>query len=372
MRILPLVAELDYHTVLQYLRLPRPGGATLKWMLVAVLAAILAFVIYEFVAQVFRRSAAKKRSEENFEQLTLVCGLTVEEIRLLRHLIGICGIQHPDRLLMSFEFFNQCLEEKGPAASGPVTQATAEKLRTIRNKIFFGERSRLEPIKSTRALKTNQQLHLKRMLTGEVYMTPVVDTGTSGLLVSTPREEGEYLEVKPGERFEVYFWRDRDAGYTFETEVVGQSGTHYLITILGHVDDIKRTQRRQYHRVSVLIPVTAVPIIRDDLERISRGEPVDTQQYPGLQAYIVDMSGTGFAFACRTALNVDDLISIHLQPEGGTARIPVIGKVLNVTRKEVTDEFLMHAEFVGLSADTHEKILQFVYSQSSGNVSGAV
>ena len=43
-----------------------------------------------------------------------------------------------------------------------------------------------------------------------------------------------------------------------------------------------------------------------------------------------------------------------------------------ITKKEATNEFLMHAEFVGLSAKTHEKILQYVYSQANRGVSDVV
>jgi c-di-GMP-binding flagellar brake protein YcgR len=372
MGILPLAAELDYRTIAKYLRLPRPTGATLTWMLLAVLCAILLFVLYELITRTVRRATEKRRSEEDFEQLTLVCALTPEEIRLLRHLIGICGVKYPDRILTSFEFFNQCLEEKGPASKGPITAAIAERLKTVRNKIFFGERSRLMPIRSTRELAPNQRLHLKRVSTGEIYMAPVVDTGPSGLLITTPRVNNGYVEVRPGERIEVYFWRERDAGYTFATNVVGQTGTRYLITILEHVDDIERTQRRRYHRVAVLIPVTATPVMRDDLDKISRGEQIDIDKYPSLQAYVVDISGTGFAFASRTTLRADDLVHIEIEPEKGASKIPIIGKVLNVTRKESTGEYLMHAEIVGLRADTHEKILEFVYAQSKRGVSGIV
>lgn len=366
MRILPLAAELDYRTVMQYLKLPKPSGDTLRWMAIAVLGAILVFVLYEVVARIFRRTTEKKRSEEDFEQLSLVCGLTPEEIRMLRHLIGICNVQYPDRLMTSFEFFNQCLEEKGPAASGPLTKSTAERLKTVRNKIFFGERSKLPPIKSTRELAPNQRLHMKRVLTDEVFMTPVVDAGTSGLLVATPRVKDEYVEMEPGEQIEAYFWRERDAGYSFESEVVGQSGTHYLITILRHIDGIERAQRRQYHRVAVLLPVEVTPVTREGIDKISSGEKVDKDLYPSLQAYIVDMSGTGFAFAGRTALRTDDIVYVELKPDDGGSAIPIIGKILNVTKKAGTDEFLMHAEFVGLAADTHERILHFVYSQARG------
>jgi c-di-GMP-binding flagellar brake protein YcgR len=372
LRFLAGAADLDYRTLLQYLRLPRPSGDTLRWMLVSVIAAILFFIMYEIVARIIRRSTEQRRSEENFQQLTLVCGLTPEEIRLLRHLIGICGIQYPDRLLTSFEFFNRCLEERGPASSGPITRPIAERLRAVRNKVFFGERSRLSPIKSTRELTPNQRLHMKRLSTGQIFMAPVVDSGPTGLLVATPRLDDEYLEVRPGERFEIYFWRERDAGYGFETEALGQSGTRYLITILKHVDHIERTQRRQYHRISVLIPITVVPMLREDLDKISGGEPVYTEQYPSLKAYIVDISGTGFAFASRIALRANDLVHIELEPEGESKTIPLFGKVINVTKREATDEFLMHTEFVGLNADTHEKILQFVYAKAKRGVSGVL
>jgi len=368
---LPLAAEVDYRTIIQYLRLPKHTGPTLTWMLLTVLCAFLIFVLYENIMRVIRKAKEKRRSEEDFEQLTLVCGLTPEEIRLIRHLIGICGIQYPDRILTSFEYFNQCLEEKGPPSKGPITPAIAGQLKTIRNKIFFGERSRLMPIKNTRDLTPNQRLHLKRVLTGETYSVSVVDSGTSGLLVTTPHENNEYLEAAPGERFEVYFWRERDAGYTFETTVVGQTGTRYMMTILRHVDTIERSQRREYHRITVLIPVTATPVMRDDLDKISRGERVETDEYPSLQAYIVDISGNGFAFAARTPLRTDDLVYVEIEPHKGAAKIPIIGKVLNVTKKPATEEFLMHAEIVGVKADTQERILEFVYAQAKSGFSGA-
>jgi c-di-GMP-binding flagellar brake protein YcgR len=113
-------------------------------------------------------------------------------------------------------------------------------------------------------------------------------------------------------------------------------------------------------------------MLREDLDKISGGEPVYTEQYPSLKAYIVDISGTGFAFASRIALRANDLVHIELEPEGESKTIPLFGKVINVTKREATDEFLMHTEFVGLNADTHEKILQFVYAKAKRGVSGVL
>jgi c-di-GMP-binding flagellar brake protein YcgR len=78
---------------------------------------------------------------------------------------------------------------------------------------------------------------------------------------------------------------------------------------------------------------------------------------------VIDISGAGFALAARTALRPDDLVYIDLPIEGESVTVPLIGKVLNVTRRKTTDEFIMHAEFAGLSPDEQERIFQFVYSQ---------
>jgi len=367
MRIFPLALQLDYKIVFEYIKLPEPSAAALRWMLATVLGLLALFVVYDILSRRIRKKRARQRSGADFNQLALVCRLAPDEVNLLRHLIGVCGIEFPDRLFTSFELFNTCLEEKGPAASGLVSEADTKRLRIIRNKIFFGERSQAPPIKTTHELKSNQWLHLKNIATGGVFMAPVVEAGASGLLVATPRVETKYLEVKPGEKFDIYFWRDRDASYHFEAEAIGQTGIHYLITVLKHVEDIERIQRRHYHRIDTSIQVSAIPVTREELDKISRGETVDTKGHPGMRAYVVDISGAGFALVARTSLSANDLVYIELPTmEGKGSKIPVIGKILSVTKKEITGESLMHAEFVGLSADTHERVFQLIYAHAGG------
>lgn len=373
MRILPLAIKLTYTEIFEYIRPPEASAAALWWMFATILALAGMFAIYEVSSRLLRKKRAHERSRANFNQLVLVCQLTSDEVRFLRHLINVCGIEFPDRLFTSFELFNACLEEKGPGAYGPMGEADAKRLRLIRNKIFFGERSQLPPIRTTHELRSNQRLHLKRVSSGEVLMASVVEAGVSGLLVTTPRVEEKYVKLEPGERFETYFWRDRDASYHFESEVVGQTGEHYFITILKHVDDVERIQRRQFHRIDVSVRVNAIPVTREELDKISRGEAVDTRGHPGLRAYIVDISGAGFGLAAHTALNPNDLVYIEIPTDkSDSAKVPVIGKILSVTKREHTDESLMHAEFAGLSADRHEKIFQFIYTRAGHDVVPAV
>jgi c-di-GMP-binding flagellar brake protein YcgR len=373
MRILPLAIKIDYTTVFEYIKPPKPTAATLWWLLATAIGLVTLFVIYDLMSRRIRKKRARERSETDFKQLTLACRLAPEEVNLLKHLIGVCEIALPDRLFTSFELFNTCLEEFGPDASGPITEADTKRLRLIRNKIFFGERSQLAPIRTTHELRSNQWLHLKRISTGEVFMAPVVEAGPSGLLVSTPLLDNKYVKLNSGEHFDVYFWRDRDASYHFESEVVGQTGSHYLITTLKHVDDVERIQRRQFHRITTSIRVSAIPVTREELDKINRGEAVDTRGHPGLRAYMVDISGAGFALASHTALNANDLVYMEIPPNGGgDSDIPVIGKILNVTEREHTGETLMHAEFVGLSADRHEKIFQFIYTHAGSSTAPGV
>jgi c-di-GMP-binding flagellar brake protein YcgR len=167
--------------------------------------------------------------------------------------------------------------------------------------------------------------------------------------------------MERGELLDIYFWRDRDASYQFESEVLGQSGGRLLITILKHVDDIERIQRRQYHRIDTSIPVTIVPVTRDELEG-SEGKGLQWDQ-PGLSGYIINLSGAGLALAARFPLKPDDLIFVEL-PADDEGCLPVIAKILAVNRREATDEFIMNAEFVGVSADSTERIFRLIYSQA--------
>ena len=365
MRLLPLAIKLDYRIVFEYIKPPRPSTATLWWLFAVVVSLVTAFVVYDILSRQLRRRRAQEQSAEDFNQLVLVCQLASDEVSLLRHLVGVCAIEFPDRLFTSFELFNSCLEEKGPAATGPVSESDAARLRLIRNKIFFGERSRIPPISTTHELKSNQWLHLQRLGTGEVFLAPVVEAGVSGLLVTTPRPEGEYIEFRPGERLDVYFWRERDASYHFESQIVGQTGTHYLITVLKHAEEVERIQRRQFHRIDISVAVNAIPVTRAELERVGCGEAVDTRGHPGFPAYIVDISAAGFALASRTALRPGDLVYIEIPTdEDGETAIPIMGKILSVTEREHTDESLMHAEFAGLSTERHEKIYWFIYTHA--------
>lgn len=362
---LPLAARVDYRTILRYLRPPEPTAGELWWMLAVVLAMGLLFLTFEIISRRLRRNRTMRKSQDDFGQLALVCQLAPEEIKLLRRLVDTGGVGYPGRLFTSFEFFNDLLEETGPSGGGALGDSDIQGLRIIRNKIFFGERTKLPPVKSTRDLRANQWLHLKSRANGRVFMTPVIEAGSSGLLVVTPSVQGKYLEIKPGEVFDIYFWRDRDASYQFESEAIGQSGGRLLITILKHVDDIERVQRRQYHRIDTSIAVSIVPVTRDELEGTDR-KGLRWDQ-PGLPGHVVNLSGSGLALAARFPLKPNDLVFLEL-PGDDDGCLPVIAKILGVRKRDTTDEFIMNAEFAGMSADTNEKIFRLIYSQTKYRV----
>jgi c-di-GMP-binding flagellar brake protein YcgR len=359
MNAIRLATQLDYPTLLKYLRPPEPDRTTLWWAIASVLGVALLFITLELLSRHLRRVRAIRKSRDDFSQIAINHQLSPEEISQLKRLIQVGGIAFPDRLFISFEFFNACLEELGPTAKGALTESDVQSLRIIRNKIFFGERSRTPPVKSTRELRANQRLHLRRQVNGKVFTAPVVEAAPTGLLVVTPTEQGKYVRMEPGEKVDIFFWRDRDASYRFETEVIGQSGGRLLITIFKHVDDIERTQRRQYHRVHTSIPVSAIPVTRDLLEGNGK-QKLDLDQ-PKFDGHIINLSGAGFALAARFPLKPNDLVFVEL-PSDEKGSLPVIAKILAAHRRDTTGEFIMNAEFVGISPDTHEEVFRLIYS----------
>ena len=166
---------MDYQTLLKNLRPPEPSPATLWWMVAAVIGAGLAFSAFEIISRRIRHSRTMTKSFNDFQHLAHVCQLSSEEINQLKRMISHGRIEYPDRIFVSFEFFNECLEDHGPEAGGPLDESDIRALRVIRNKIFFGERMKMPPVKSTLELRANQWLHLKRQKTGKVYMAPVVE-----------------------------------------------------------------------------------------------------------------------------------------------------------------------------------------------------
>jgi c-di-GMP-binding flagellar brake protein YcgR len=257
----------------------------------------------------------------------------------------------------------------GPNASRQLTESDVQELRIIRNKIFFGERMKLPPVRTTRDLKTNQWLHLKRQSDGKVFMAPVVEAAPTGLLAVTPKAQGKYVHFEPGEKFNIYFWRDRDASYHFESQVISQSGGRQLITRFEHVDDIERNQRRQYHRVDTNIPVTVIPVTREELE--GSGPKKLKWDQPSLSGHVINLSGAGLALAMRLPLKANDLVYIELPAEDDGC-LPVIAKILAVNRRGTTGEFIMNVEFAGMSPDTHEKIFRLIYSKAKQKLPAGV
>ena len=205
-----LAAQLDYPTLLKYLRPPEPNRATLWWVFASVLGVALLFAALEIISRRLRRTRAIRKSREDFNQIAINHRLSREETEELRRLIEAGNITFPDRLFISFEFFNSRLEELGPAARDILTESDVQALRIIRNKIFFGEQAKMPPVKSTRELRANQRLHLRRQANGQVFVAPVVEAGPSGLLVATPKDHGKYVKMESGEKVDIYFWRDRD------------------------------------------------------------------------------------------------------------------------------------------------------------------
>ena len=71
----------------------------------------------------------------------------------------------------------------------------------------------------------------------------------------------------------------------------------------------------------------------------------------------------GVALAARVPLALEDLVYIELPSEDEDTAIQVIGKIVSVSERKTTEEFLMHAEFAGMRNETQERLFPFLFSQ---------
>ena len=104
-------------------------------------------------------------------------------------------------------------------------------------------------IRSTATLKSGQYVDITSDR-GQRLQSRVMSNMRDMLALEAPRSSGGAAQRWPrGTRVRVTFWRDADAGYSFETKVLGYDtlkGTPALL--VHHAKTLRRAQQRRFRR----------------------------------------------------------------------------------------------------------------------------
>jgi c-di-GMP-binding flagellar brake protein YcgR len=285
-------------------------------------------------------------------------GFTFKEIELLRRLAVKCGLDDPASLFWSQNQLDMCIRNmvRSTRLAGGGDQGTQDflsKLYDYRKKIEMDKPKIKKGITDTRQIEEGQGL---RVLAGGqgVYASRVVKNTNQYLTIARPNSAKLPISFSwNGLKLSVYFWRDEDAGYVFDTDVqdeVFSKGTAALK--INHGDSLFRTQKRKSIRIKTH-KSAFLYILNSD-------EPSDTIELtPGLKSIVEDLSDTGCAVTVGGKAAVG--LRVKVQFILNNAPIGISGTVRSTDYNEEQNRSLLHIEADPMTIETRNHILGEVF-----------
>ena len=184
------------------------------------------------------------------------------------------------------------------------------------------------------------------------------------LALEAPRgRDGTVQRWPRGTRIRVTFWRDADAGYSFDTKVLGYDTLKGNLGLLvHHAKTLRRAQQRRFRRSSLNRPCFFYPVHIVTMEGRRTERRAVVQQHMRLLGNLLDISAGGCSISSLYPLKPGSLCKIEFEL-GRKQHISVFGKVRRV-RKESPQAGIMHVMFTKLSTAFLNQIYLYVYDYS--------
>ena len=196
-----------------------------------------------------------------------------------------------------------------------------------------------------------------------LYTMKVVSNMRDMLCLSAPHNRaGHDFRWRKGTRLRAHFWRDSDAGYSFQTKVLGYDTIKGKICVLiQHSKTLRREQKRKFRRRPLEKPCFFYPIqiMEMGTGRKKKRRAVVEQSKRHLGT-VADISGGGCSINSLNPLLQGQLIKIEFEFERGT-RIAVFGKIKRFGKNKVRGG-VMHVMFTKVSGRYLNRIYSYVYN----------
>jgi len=261
---------------------------------------VLFIVILMLVFGFYWASRKKKESVGGgnwvqFISMGKEAGFSFKEVEMLRQITVQCSIEDSCSIYSSTEKLDQCIRaivrniRMSGESEDPGIQDFLSRLYDYRKKIEADDHSSSSGISNSRQMTDGQVLKIL-VSGGGVYKSQIIKNSSQFMTISRPVNTKAASPTSwQGNKISVYFWRENDAGYVFDTEVMDEvisSGVSALK--IAHSDSVFRTQKRRSTRMK-MNKQAFLYLIKDD--KPSYKLEID----PGLRCFLEDLSDTGCA-----------------------------------------------------------------------------
>jgi c-di-GMP-binding flagellar brake protein YcgR len=367
------LAALDLPLLQAHYTFLRTADRRTTWIFAAVAAGFVAVIVLGgLLARRRTRNLdpehRRRFSRRVFHRTARGIGLSGHHIEILEHLVRVCGVQRPFLLFSSAGLLDDILR-KGIYALYQDKKLKEEDRQRRLTHLFqikqIIERSARQGIgaRSTASLKAGQSLTITTE-GGRSYPSRVVSAMRDLVACAAATDDsGAGIRWPRGTRLKINFWREGDAGYAFESKVLGYDTIKgSLCVLVHHARTLRREQQRKYRRSPLRRACFFYPVIVTGAEggrgRRGRRRAV-VQSARRLLGSVLDISAGGCSVHSVYALPANSLCKIEFEL-ARRQHITVFGKVRSTRRTGIRGG-IMHVMFTRLSSQYLNQIYLFVY-----------
>jgi len=286
-------------------------------------------------------------------------GFTIKDLEQLRRLISTCKISDPVSIFKSQKQLEIVIRSvtNSVRMSGefndPATQVFLSRLFDYCTKLGMEAADTKTRISNSRQISEGQTLRVLVAGTG-VYRSEVIKNFGNYLTISRPINAKSPASMQwSGLKISVYFWREDDAGYVFDTEVIDEVFSKGISSLkVEHNDSLFRTQKRKSLRVK--FRKAAFLYLLKEMDN-----PHSLEKYAGLRVMLDDISDTGCAFR----VNGQATVGLRLKVQFSLDRMPICipGTIRSVDYNQEANNSLVHMEADPLPYGTRNHLLCQVF-----------
>jgi c-di-GMP-binding flagellar brake protein YcgR len=286
-------------------------------------------------------------------------GFSFKEIEMLRQLTVQCGLEPPDSIFESQAQLDKCIHSmvRGARMSGggedKGTRDFLSKLYDYRQKIEIGKNKEQKNITNSRQISEGQALRVLVVGTG-VFDSHVVKNAGQYMTISRPvSSKGPVSMTWAGVKIAVYLWREDDAGYVFDSEVLDEVFSLGISSLkISHGESLFRTQKRKSVRAKMSKAAFLYLAPSDE-------PPHRLEVNPGLKCFLEDLSDTGCAVTVGGIAG--EGVRVKVQFALNNVPVCITGTVRSTSYREDTNRTLLRIEAEPLPKDIKNHILSEVF-----------
>ena len=286
-------------------------------------------------------------------------GFSFKEIELLRKLAAKSNLEDPTSLFWSQTQLDICIRSfvRSIHLSGGVddqnNQDFLSKLYNFRKKIEMDKPRIKNGISNSRQITDGQNLRVLVAGSG-VFHSQVIKNTSHYMTISRPTSS-----KLPGtfswhaQKISVYFWRDDDAGYVFDSDVMDEVFSKGIASLkISHGESLFRTQKRKSIRVKM--HKSAFLYLLENEE-----DPNKLEINPGLKCFLEDLSDTG----CAVTIGGRGQAGLRIKIQFALNNTPIVmsGTIRSIEFREDMNRSLLHVESDPLPIEIRNQILGEVF-----------